>query len=97
MTYYHSPAYYRIRSAVRLAFWVGVSALVALATYLVLQNSPLFAQPDKPYCDITVNRDFTWAWNGVAVPLADCTPPEDIVVNGDGTWDWYLSPVLGGK
>lgn len=96
MTYYHSPAYYHIRSVVRLAFWVGVSALVALATYFTLQNSPLFAQPDKPYCDIEVNADFTWTWSGVAVPLTECTAPEDIVVNGDGTWDWYLPEMLGG-
>jgi hypothetical protein len=33
--------------------------------------------------------DFTWAWNGVAVPLTDCLAPEDVVINVDGSWGWF--------
>jgi hypothetical protein len=94
MTYYHSPAYYRIRSIVRLAFWLGVSALVALATYLVLQNSPLLAENSKPECDLVINKDFTWDVSAFRLVHGDTDPNNCrnldpiMVLSMDGSWDW---------
>lgn len=96
MTYYHSPTYYRVRSIVRLAFWVGVSALVAVATYFTLQNSPVFADKTKPECNLVISADFTWdvnafRWAHGNIDPNNCRNLDPLIVLGeDGSWDWVV-------
>jgi len=47
------------------------------------------AEPEKDYCDVTVNRNFTWVPNqGVLSSLETCTHPDTIQLLPDLTWEW---------
>lgn len=85
----HPPIYYTVRSAVRWVFWTTFATVLLGGLMVGLDAISRINSDPKPVCDITVNRDFTWNWNSVAIPLTDCSAPEDIVVNSDGTWEWY--------
>jgi hypothetical protein len=81
-----SPIYYTVRTFVRVTVWGVVTALGVTLAVLLISGSK---ESSKPVCDISVKPDFTWAWNGVAVPLTDCLAPEDVVIHVDGSWDWF--------
>lgn len=83
----HPPIYYTIRSAVRWVFWTLLATVILGGCMAGLDA--IQSRNAKPMCDITVNRDFTWEWNGTPVALTECAPPEDIVINTNNTWDWY--------
>ena len=89
-----SRNYYKVRTIVRISFWSSVALGGFLAVGKVTAHHD---ETDKPPCDISLHIDFSWSWNGWAVPLDECSTPKDVVVKNDGTWDWYLPPVLGGK
>ena len=92
MTYYHhTPLYYKIRTVVRTVFWTAVAlgAFVALNAFL----NGVQDKNSKPVCDVTLERDFTWSWNGTAIHLTTCDSPEDVVLNVDGTWRWF-DPII---
>jgi len=81
-----SPAYYTLRTFVRVTVWgLLTSLVVVLATLLITGGS----EEAKPVCDISLNVNFTWTWNSPAVLLNDCLPPEDVVINVDGSWKWF--------
>lgn len=81
-----SPIYYTIRTLVRVTVWGGVTALGVGLVVLLISSSK---ESNKATCDISLNPDFTWAWNGIAAPLTDCSPPEGVVINVDGSWGWF--------
>ncbi len=80
-----SPIYYTVRTFVRVTVW-GAAILGAALAVLLVSGSK---ESSKPVCDISMKPDFTWAWNGAAVPLTDCLAPEDVVINVDGSWGWF--------
>ena len=81
-----SPAYYTLRTFVRVTVWGLLTSLViVLATLLITGGS----EEAKPVCDISLNVNFTWTWNSPAVLLNDCLAPEDVVINVDGSWKWF--------
>lgn len=81
-----SPIYYTVRTVVRVTVWGVVTALGAALAVLLISGSK---ESSKAVCDISLKPDFTWAWNGAAVPLTDCLAPEDVVINVDGSWGWF--------
>ncbi len=89
--YYHSPMYYKVRSVVRFAFWSAVGLGVFSLLNFVLNG--VSEDNSKPVCDVTLDRDFTWSWNGTAIHLTTCDSPQDVVLNVDGTWRWF-DPVV---
>lgn len=83
----HPPIYYTIRTCVRWLFWTTVATAI-LSGVMVTLDYFQYRNAD-PVCDVTVNRDFTWKWNGTPVALSECRAPSDIVLNDDGRWDWF--------
>ena len=82
----HGKGYYKTRTVVRFIFWgtVGSLAIIGCSTVADKLNGT-----DKAVCNVSLNEDFSWQWNGNAVPLTDCLAPEDVILNENGTWDWF--------
>lgn len=80
MKRHHPPIYYKVRTAVRVAFW-GSLVLAAYAGLWELTDD------DRPFCRGDVRIDFTW--DGPPQDLSLCRHPDGIVLEGDGTWRWY--------
>lgn len=89
----HPPIYYTVRSCVRWLFWTVLG--FAIFAGLVRLSDAIYLRNADPVCNVNVARDFTWTWNGTAVPLTECRSPEDIVLNQNGTWEWYDSYIHG--
>lgn len=87
---YHTNTYYIVRAIVRkVVRWVFWGIIIVMFGVGIGKLSVILNDNGKPMCDVTVNRDFTWNWNGTAVDLTTCNAPEDIVLDLDGTWEWF--------
>lgn len=82
----HPPIYYKIRSAVRFAFWGSLAAGTLIGAMRLTEDK-------RPECDVKLNFDFTWNSEDFAslnegLTLDQCRQPDDVVLHMDGTWDW---------
>ncbi|NBS70236.1 hypothetical protein EBT31_15195 [bacterium] len=90
----HPPVYYFTRSIVRFIFWGSLSVGLAFLISLAVGNSPLFADNDKPECNLVIERDFTWdvnafRWAHGEIDPNNCRNLDPIMrLEMDGTWDW---------
>lgn len=76
--------YYIKRAFVRFLFWGTMFSIVALIAYALGTTAP-----KQDYCDVTVNRNFTWIPNqGSLSSLETCTHPDTIRLLPDLTWEW---------
>ena len=78
---YHPPIYYTIRTLVRFMFYTGI-ALAIMWAFLSL------AKDEKAYCNVKLNENFTWRWNGSPQGLDTCAHPELTILHDNFTYSW---------
>lgn len=84
---WHTPIYYKVRSAVRFAFWASLFGGTVLVGKWLVDTA---YGDQRPACPVDIKPDFTWAKSGADInfALAECRPPQNIVLYNDGTWGW---------
>ena len=97
----HTPTYYVIRAIVRAIFWGSLSVALAMLLYFITKTSPLFADNNKPECNLVIERDFTWdvnafRWAHGDIDPNNCRNLDPIMrLEMDGTWDWNDDEIRG--